>query len=203
MAIRTLHRWIRESLARPARQARRRPRLDELEPRVNPANPYLVADINAVASTAASNPAGFTNVNGTVYFKATDPVHGEELWKSDGTTAGTVLVKDIFPGSGPSTINYLSAMNGALFFVGQDGVHGNELWKSDGTEAGTVMVKDFVPGLAQGAFNSFIDFNGTLFFTFSDGVNGYELWKSDGTEAGTGMVKDINPGAGDGFPQNP
>jgi ELWxxDGT repeat protein len=83
-------------------------------------------------------------VNSTVFFTAIDgPAtagggdHGVELWKSDGTETGTVLVKDIW--SGPTTSNPfgLTAMSGALFFSADDGVHGVELWKSDGTDTGT------------------------------------------------------------------
>ena len=32
-----------------------------------------------------------------VFFDAEDNEHGEELWKTDGSTDGTVLVKDINP----------------------------------------------------------------------------------------------------------
>jgi len=43
-----------------------------------------------------------TNVDGTLFFAAFDPKHGEELWKSDGTPEGTVLGADISPGPGTS-----------------------------------------------------------------------------------------------------
>ena len=65
-------------------------------------------------------------------------MHGDELWKSDGTAAGTVLVDGHQPwaASVPTPAD-LTHVNGTLFFVANDGVHGIELWKSDGTAAGT------------------------------------------------------------------
>ena len=82
---------------------------------------------------------------GSLYFSAEDASHGWELWKSDGTTAGTFMVKDIRPGSRGSRPRSLTAVGGMLFFTADDGIHGWELWKSDGTQAGTVMVKDIWP----------------------------------------------------------
>ncbi len=38
------------------------------------------------------------NVSGTLYFRAADATNGNELWKSDGTAGGTVLVKNTRPG---------------------------------------------------------------------------------------------------------
>ena len=104
----------------------------------------LLKDINPGA--ASSSPTDFTTVGGTTYFAANDGVHGDELWKSNGTAAGTVLVADIDPGSGSSNPTDLTNVNGTLFFAANDGVHGNELWKSNGTAAGTVLVKDINPG---------------------------------------------------------
>ena len=144
----------------------------------------------------------FTNVNGTLFFDATDGTTGEALWKSDGTDAGTVLVKDIFPG-GASGLKEFVNVNGTLFFQANDGTHGYELWKSDGTAAGTVMVKDIYPGSTSSILKVGTSYNGSVYFSASDGTaNGYELWKSDGTSAGTVMVRDINPGAGHGGPSN-
>ncbi|MEO8111079.1 MAG: ELWxxDGT repeat protein [Ginsengibacter sp.] len=143
--------------------------------------------------------------NSSFYFEATTPGTGYELWKSDGTDAGTVMVKDINPASifsdsHPSLFTYI---NGVVFFVAWDGTHGTELWKSDGTDAGTVMVKDINPLGANGVSSvrgGLTNFNNTLYFAADDGTNGTELWTSDGTDAGTVMVKDIVAGSGSGSP---
>jgi ELWxxDGT repeat protein len=148
--------------------------------------------------------AGFlTNLNGTLYFTATDGVHGNELWKSNGTAAGTTLVKDINPGSGSSTPQELVNLNGALYFIADNGVLGRELWKSNGTAAGTTLVKDIQPGALSGfeTYNTVLaPVNGMLYFTATDGVHGREPWKSNGTAAGTTLIKDIFPGAESGQP---
>ena len=60
---------------------------------------------------------------------------GDELWKSDGTDGGTVLVKDIRGGTDSSVPRYLTNVGGTLYFRANDGSSGHELWKSDGTEA--------------------------------------------------------------------
>ncbi len=145
--------------------------------------PQLVRDIN-------SNPApisdlgNLTNVNGTLFFTAKDATHGTELWKSDGTVAGTILVKDIRSGSDSSDPGSLTNVNGILFFLADDGTHGRELWKSDGTDAGTVLVKDLQAGGGGSNPKNLTNGNGTLFFVLLS-----RLWKSDGTAAGTLLVQ--------------
>jgi len=170
-----------------------------------PAEATLVKDIAPTTGSAfATSGNELVDVNGTLFFKATNGTAGFEIWKSDGTESGTVMVEDIGPGNNtaPDQIpHFLTNVNGTLFFAMNDGVHGLELWKSDGTASGTALVKDINPGSGSAfAFGSstFIDWlvniNGTLFFTANDGINGFELWKSDGTEAGTVLVQDIRPG---------
>jgi ELWxxDGT repeat protein len=155
--------------------------------------PQLLKDIDLGAGSSPGSEE-IVEVNGTVFFVADDQVHGWELWKSDGTSEGTVLVKDVWAGGGHSAIRFLTNVDGTLFFTADDGTHGFELWKSDGTSEGTVMVKDIRVGNSSAFPQGLTDFNGTLYFSADDGVLGHELWKSDGTEAGTVLVKDVNPG---------
>jgi ELWxxDGT repeat protein len=167
------------------------------------AGTVLVKDINPGAGSAVPFETSpfecgpttcLNNVNGTLFFGANDGTNGIELWKSDGTAAGTVLVKDINPGTPGSSPQFLTNVNGTLFFRADDGTNGIELWKSDGTAAGTVLVEDINPGTPGSSPQFLTNVNGTLFFGANDGTNGIELWKSDGTAAGTVLVKDINPG---------
>ena len=61
-----------------------------------PRGDVLVKDINARRGRSAFPPTSRTS-SGTLFFAANDGSDGRELWKSDGTAAGTVLVKDISP----------------------------------------------------------------------------------------------------------
>jgi ELWxxDGT repeat protein len=164
------------------------------------AMPRLVKDIDTITNPG-SGPSDFTEVGGTVFFVASTPATGRELWKSDGTDAGTVRVKDINPGG----VDYISEVfelsskvlmnvNGTLYFSADDAINGLELWKSDGTEAGTTLFRDINPGSDWSFPGLQTVVNGTLFFSAGDGASGTELWKSDGTVAGTVRVKDINLG---------
>jgi len=165
----------------------------------------LVADLNTLDQP--SYPAEPVTVSGITFFTADDGVHGRELWKTDGTDAGTVMVKDVNPGAATSGATYLTNLNGVLVFVADDGVTGRELWRSDGTEEGTTLVADINP---NGPSNPGGDphspgllgravLGNRFFFSANDGSSGVELWASDGTEAGTTIVKDISPGtAGSG-----
>src|SRR5262245_29423240 len=214
MKTSSLRRWSK-ALRTPqqvgqASRARRRQTLvlEALEDRVTLSlTPQMVLDINP--GIASSRPAGTAGIpwsypsetvviGSTAYFTAEDGVHGIELWKSDGTAAGTMLVKDIIPGSASSVTepSFLTNVNGTLFFTASDGTHGRELWKSDGTAAGTVLVKDIVAGSGSSGPGLLANVNGTLFFRAFDAKRGSELWKSDGTAAGTTLVKDIKPKSG-------
>ncbi|MEQ1747214.1 MAG: ELWxxDGT repeat protein [Saprospiraceae bacterium] len=133
------------------------------------------------------------------YFWANDGVSGKELWKSDGTEVGTVMVKDINPGAGGGAPTYPFSQylwfSDRLLFVANDGVYGDELWITDGTEAGTKLVRDIYPGSLPVEIVFYGVLKGKAIFRANDGTSGRELWITDGTEAGTTLLKDILPGS--------
>ncbi len=84
-------------------------------------------------------------MDGTLFFSAADGVHGRELWKSDGSSKGTVMVKDIQPG-GSSSPWSLTNVAGTLYFTAAADAHqAHELWESDGTKSGTTLVPGVAP----------------------------------------------------------
>jgi ELWxxDGT repeat protein len=158
---------------------------------------HLTKDINTATlgsyptNYAANAYANFAVLNNISYFAANDGIHGFELWRSDGTAAGTYLVKDIYPGGQSSDITGIIAANGLLFFSANNPDNGVTAWVSDGTESGTHLLKALYTGLDYCSPNQFLNVNGTVFFTASIGSTNNQLWKTDGTDAGTVMVKDI------------
>ena len=162
------------------------------------AGTVLVKDINPAAFNSGS-PASLVNVNGTLFFTANSDSPSNntfELWKSDGTTAGTEMVRDL-EGDPNFDISNMQAIGDQLYFSFDDGVHGRELWTSDGSPFGTKMVKDINPGPADGKPGQLLEYNGLLYFKANNGVNGIELWRTDGTEGGTQLFADLRPGLAD------
>lgn len=162
---------------------------------------FLLKDINPGVANDYPNTSDvrdFTAVNGTLYFTAKNSTSGREVWMTDGTKAGTTMLKDLHPGSEGSGPANLTNLNGTLFFTANDGVNGVQLWKTDGSSAGTVPVANARPsGVADTGILANV--NGTLFFSAADG-NGIELWRTDGTAQGTSLVSNINPGSAGSSP---
>ena len=134
------------------------------------------------------------NVNGILFFRADDGVSGQELWRSDGTGDGTLLIKDIIPGKDASNPISLVRMKDKLFFLALDIARFAQLWSSDGTSEGTALIPG--PGLVTWLTVC----NDTLFFRANHAIAGEELWKSDGTVEGTTVVKDIYAPVGHSHP---
>lgn len=165
-----------------------------------PSGTTLVKDI--VSGPTGSNTTDayhlFSN-NSYLLLSVRTATEGAELWKSDGTDAGTIPLANINPGAASSNPDYFSPYNNLVIFQATDAAHGTEYWKTNGTPAGTTILKDINPG--PGNMFSFTSlpfqyrFNNKLFFVANDGTTGDEVWSTDGTEINTVLLKDIQSSA--------
>jgi ELWxxDGT repeat protein len=128
---------------------------------------------------------------------------GVELWKTDGTTAGTVLVKDINSTGDSYPSGLVRSDIDKWFFTAEDGIHGQEIWITDGTEAGTKMVKDIRAGIQSSQPSKMVPFKDGVVFSLFTSVfpsAGSKLWFTDGTETGTDNTIRLLPS---GVAENP
>ena len=159
----------------------------------------MVKDI--ASGEGGGGPLFIANVGTHAYFAANDsncavnddPInelcgkpepHGYELWKSDGTLPGTVMVKDIRPGGADSTPLGFTALGPVVYFTAVDDQRGRELWTTDGTGGGTQRTADIYAATASAccppgsaAPRSLTVVQGVLFFSATDGSTGEELWR--------------------------
>ncbi|WP_187344993.1 hypothetical protein [Cystobacter ferrugineus] len=137
---------------------------------------------------------------GRLYFPAIREDGWRQLWKSDGTDAGTIVVAEFPPLSRywDSPLLSLTSTGRQLFFTLADDAHGSELWVSDGTGGGTRLVADLTPGPGNSTLGPLVAVGGRLFFFRAAGAETgeprrTELWMSDGTATGTVRVRDFGP----------
>src|SRR5262249_53319007 len=104
-------------------------------------------------------PSEMADSNGALYAF----VNGSQTWKSDGSIAGPVLVKD-FGTPAQNSGSAMISLGDEVYFRANDGVHGTELWKSDGTADGTLMVKDVTDGTGGSQLSNFGGFAGKIYF---------------------------------------
>lgn len=117
------------------------------------------------------------------------------LYKTDGTSGGTGLVKAISTGLANGGQSQFTVFKNQVFFSANDGISGRELWRTDGTGPGTYRLNDLAGGNAGSYPMAFYNFKDTLLF-FSATDEGYnsELWSTTGNAGDTHLVKDIRPG---------
>mgnify|MGYP002013133287 FL=1 len=136
----------------------------------------------------------FAILNNKVYFLANDGVNGNELWVTDGTSNGTQIVKDIFPGSHTSGIVNLTSNGQYLIFAAQENYNSpTSLWKSDGTMAGTIEIIQIDLNKDYGYTMQFLEVNDKFYFQGADKtLNGIEIWETNGIPENTALTVDIN-----------
>lgn len=161
--------------------------IHQLEQRV-----FFAASLLTDFDPAPATPSTISEMipfNGAEYFVIDDRRHGADLWKTDGTTAGTIMVRDIAPGLPGSSPRNLRVLGNQLLFFASDGVHGEELWKSNGTPAGTQLVTEVTPGPFSfgGTLLSSVVAGNWMYFSRITTNNSFDIWKTDGTAAGTSL----------------
>ena len=166
------------------------------------------AIIDPAGPAGADLPEDLTDVNGTLYFLTASAINfseTRELWRSDGTEAGTTQVKRIDLQSalgGLGIYHDLTAFKGKLYFTA-----GGALWRSDGTPRGTILIKGNCSPKAGRRLRCFSGLtstgpNGSLYLVGTDKKYGGELWQSNGTRKGTRIVRNIRRGSTTSLPMN-
>ena len=152
----------------------------------------LLKDImpgNPEGGPFTSGPLSFYVYNGELYFTADDGTNGRELWKTDGTSAGTVMVDDVAAGSADgmgNTTEYETA-GGALFITSN-----GRLYRTFGLAApGSIVEVDPLYSNCQ----YMAELGGNLILQADDGSGTYgaEVYKCDGTTFT--LLSDSIPGA--------
>jgi len=159
--------------------------------------PHLVKDINMVPRSAGSAPADYVTVGGLAYFTADDSLTGRELWRTDGTEAGTFQIVDACPGECSGSPRFVAQNGRSYFFLASPEKGNEELWVTGGAPASTFRLTDGLrfPAVYEGIWSAWVASQGVLYFAADDdGVHGRELWRTDGTRAGTFMVADLRLG---------
>ncbi|MEZ5990307.1 MAG: hypothetical protein R3F30_14545 [Planctomycetota bacterium] len=137
-----------------------------------------------------------------VLFWANDGSNGIELWSSDGTAAGTSLVKDIYPGSSSSYPSHKVLLGDKVIFAVDSPGLGKEPWVTDGTAAGTLLLKDLQPGSGSSSPIWLTRIGDKVYFQATTSSTGYELFETDGTPGGTRLLKDIGANGGASYPSH-
>ena len=136
----------------------------------------LVEDINPLGESNPGNSGNPTMALGNrLVFDADDGTNGRELWITDGTPGGTMILKDIAPGSSTSDPYPEGVINGRVYFSAENLAYGRELWRTNGTPTGTKRVTDINPGAGSSYPNGRV-IGGKFYMSAEDGIHSFEPW---------------------------
>ncbi len=145
-----------------------------------PGNAVLIDSLTNLAGGGSGGaPLNWTVVGDKLFFSMGN-VNGRELWVTDGTSAGTKEVVDLYPGALGGVEDFqMAAYNGKVYFRGYTSIGNAELYSSDGTAGGTALVQPTSLSLILEPGN-WVVYNNELYFSADDGTNA-GLWKTNGT----------------------
>ena len=143
------------------------------------AGTFRLKDISSASIYSGSSPSDFTQMGDKVIFVASDfATTGTELYITDGTEAGTKLLKDINPGSSSSSPSKLISLNGKIYFFANGGSNDAQLWATDVTADGTKLTLKLNPGSTTFYLADMVGKDNALYLSAKLGVSpGQELYK--------------------------
>lgn len=135
------------------------------------------------SSAVGFPPQLFTVAGAQTFFAAANAQGTQQLWRTDGTSKGTIALKSLNPAADPFTV-----WQNRIYFQAETPQQGWELWTSDGTIAGTQLIKDVLPGPGHSAPRLLTGIK-QQFFWVANGPQGEELWVTEGQPNQTRRVK--------------
>ena len=165
----------------------------------------MVANIGPGEQSGAGvriNNTPMTVLNGVAYFNGFDAAAGGELWRTDGTAAGTYRIADVRPGTESSEIFSFIVVGSRMYFNATTAQNSHELWSTDGTPGGTRRATAVPANIFQEAPTRPVVAGNALFFVADDGTHGSEVWRVSGDGTTGGMISDLNTMASLSNPNN-
>lgn len=136
--------------------------------------PFRISPQDNLSLSEISNLFEF---KGRLFFTGSITGSGTELWTTDGTSAGTRMIKDIAEGEESASPRFFLIRDSLLYFSAFNTVTGRELYRSDGTDLGTVLIADIKPGAASSNPASLFNSRNAIYFSADGGKSGAELWR--------------------------
>ena len=136
----------------------------------------LIKDIRI--GNTGSNPTWITNLNGKAYFSADDGSNARELWRSNGTAAGTTLL-DIWPGPNGSDPSHLTRIGNNILFSADNGITGSEVWVANNATSTPRMMSEIEPGPGSSDPTLFFEYGSRVLAAATNSMVGSEVWIAD------------------------
>jgi len=160
-------------------------------------SPFLVSDIDPSLVSSSTSITAYADGGPLLYFVAARSIGSGttdtswEVWRTDGTFAGT----ELFWGGveGDVRFHQLVPVAGGMLFPATTDETGREIWWTDGNDQNSPLL-DIVPGAGGSSPENLTRVGDLVFFVAGDAAHGRELWVTDGTSDGTRLVIDLSEG---------
>jgi ELWxxDGT repeat protein len=164
-------------------------------------NALTILDIAPGPGSGASDGSTIAAMDGFILYLRGNANNGLQLWRSDGTLAGTAMLQDLGTGvqlSQLSTNYIVTRVGDRVIFQSENAQNGPQLWGSDGTAAGTVpLISTPTPSSYNQPLIGVVGSH--AYYAVYNGTN-YQIVVSDGTVSGTHVLSDLGPLAVNGDP---